>query len=151
MRQRKEVWMEIKRFEDLIAWQKARELTKQTYIMTRKEPFCKDFVLCSQIQRAAVSIMSNLAEGFERGSSAEFHQFIVIAKSSCAELRFTALCCIRCRLHRQWSVWCYQFSGLGSFQNHRWSESLRSQSKTQQITHCSLLVTRYLNLKSEGI
>ena len=77
----------VQRFEDLIAWQKARDLTKQIYILTRREPFCRDFGLCSQMQRAAVSIMANLAEGFERGSSAEFHQFIVIAKSSCAELR----------------------------------------------------------------
>lgn len=79
--------MKIEKFEDLIAWQKARELTRQIYIVTRQEPFCRDYGLSSQIQRAAVSIMSNLAEVFERGSSAEFHQFIVIAKSSCAELR----------------------------------------------------------------
>ena len=79
--------MKIEKFEDLIAWQKARELTRQIYIVTRQEPFCRDYGLSSQIQRAAVSIMSNLAEGFERGSSAEFHKFIVIAKASCAELR----------------------------------------------------------------
>src|SRR3989338_1080615 len=79
--------MKVKRFEDLIAWQKARELTRQIYLLTKKEPFSKDYVLREQIQRASVSIMSNLAEGFERGSSAEFHQFLVIAKASCAELR----------------------------------------------------------------
>jgi four helix bundle protein len=77
----------IERFEDLIAWQKARELTKQIYLLTRKEPFSRDFGLRDQIQRASVSIMSNLAEGFERGSRSEFHQFIVIAKGSCAEVR----------------------------------------------------------------
>jgi len=77
----------VQRFEDLIAWQKARDLAKQIYILTRREPFCRDFGLSSQMQRSAVSIMANLAEGFERVSSAEFHQFIVIAKSSCAELR----------------------------------------------------------------
>ena len=84
----------IERFEDLIAWQKARELTKQIYNVTAKKPFSSDFGLREQIQRAAVSIMSNLAEGFERGSSSEFHQFIVIAKASCAEVRsqlYTAL------------------------------------------------------------
>jgi four helix bundle protein len=84
----------IERFEDLIAWQKARELTKQIYTVTGKKPFSADFGLREQIQRAAVSIMSNLAEGFERGSSSEFHQFIVIAKASCAEVRsqlYTAL------------------------------------------------------------
>jgi four helix bundle protein len=77
----------IERFEDLIAWQKARELTKQIYLLTRNEPFSRDFGLRDQIQRASVSIMSNLAEGFERGSRSEFHQFIVIAKGSCAEVR----------------------------------------------------------------
>jgi four helix bundle protein len=77
----------VQRFEDLIAWQKARDLTKQIYLLSRQEKFCRDFGLCSQIQRSAVSIMANLAEGFERGSSSEFHQFIVIAKASCAEVR----------------------------------------------------------------
>lgn len=79
--------MKIEKFEDLIAWQKSRELTKRIYQITRQEPFCRDFGLASQIQRSAVSVMSNLAEGFERGSSSEFHQFIVIAKASCAEVR----------------------------------------------------------------
>ena len=78
--------MKVQSFEGLIAWQKARDLTKQIYCLTKREPFCRDFGLCSQMQRAAVSIMANLAEGFERGSSAEFHQFIVISKGSCAEL-----------------------------------------------------------------
>ena len=77
----------VERFEDLVAWQKARELTRQIYLLTKKEKFSRDFGLRSQIQRAAVSIMSNLAEGFERGGRAEFHQFVVIAKGSCAELR----------------------------------------------------------------
>ena len=74
-------------FEDLIAWQKARELTKAIYLATRQDVFAKDFGLCGQIQRAAVSIMSNIAEGFERGSNADFHRFLVIAKASCAEVR----------------------------------------------------------------
>ena len=79
--------MKVERFEDLVAWQKARELVKKIYTITKKEPFLKDFGLRDQIQRASVSIMSNLAEGFERGSSSEFHQFIVTAKASCAEVR----------------------------------------------------------------
>jgi len=77
----------VEKFEDLVAWQKARGLTKQIYHLTSKEPFSKDFGLRDQIQRASVSIMSNLAEGFERGRRSEFHQFIVIAKGSCAEVR----------------------------------------------------------------
>ncbi|MFC1868085.1 four helix bundle protein [Thermodesulfobacteriota bacterium] len=77
----------VERFEDLVAWQKARELMKQIYFLTNKEPFSKDFGLRDQIRRASVSIMSNLAEGFERSGRPEFHQFVVIAKGSCAEVR----------------------------------------------------------------
>ncbi len=77
----------VERFEDLIAWQKARELTGNIYRITRQGAFAKDFGLSGQIQRAAVSVMSNIAEGFERGGRSEFHQFLSIAKASCAELR----------------------------------------------------------------
>jgi len=77
----------IERFEDLIAWQKARMLTKRIYKITKEGEFSRDFGLRDQIRRAAVSIMSNLAEGFERGGRSEFHQFLVIAKGSCAELK----------------------------------------------------------------
>ena len=77
----------IERFEDLIAWQKARELTRAIYEVTRHGAFAKDYGLSGQIQRAAVSIMSNLAEGFERGGRGEFHQFLSTAKASCAEVR----------------------------------------------------------------
>ncbi len=77
----------IKRFEDLIAWQKARELNKAIYTVTSKGDFSRDFGLRDQIRRASVSIMSNIAEGFERMGKAEFHQFLVIAKASCAEVR----------------------------------------------------------------
>ncbi len=77
----------VQRFEDLIAWQKARELTKAIYVVTRANAFAKDFRLSSQIQSAAVSVMSNIAEGFERSSLKEFFQFLSIAKSSSAEVR----------------------------------------------------------------
>jgi four helix bundle protein len=77
----------IERFEDLIAWQKARKLTREIYEVTRQVPFAKDFGLSGQIQRAAVSIMSNISEGFERGSRGEFHRFLSTAKASCAEVR----------------------------------------------------------------
>ncbi|MCI0396222.1 MAG: four helix bundle protein [Chloroflexi bacterium] len=77
----------VERFEDLIAWQKARVLTRQIYAVTRGEAFAQDFRLAGQLQRAAVSIMSNITEGFERGGRAEFHQFLSVAKSSCAEVR----------------------------------------------------------------
>jgi len=77
----------ITKFEDLIAWQKARELTRRIDEITRAGEFAKDFRLSSQIQSAAVSIMSDIAEGFERGGLGEFHQFLSTAKASCAELR----------------------------------------------------------------
>ncbi len=79
--------MGVERFEDLIAWQKARALTKSVYEATRKENFAKDFGLAGQIQRAAASVMSNIAEGFERTKPAEFHHFLMIAKASCGEVR----------------------------------------------------------------
>lgn len=77
----------IQRFEDLLAWQKARELTREVYLATQAPNFARDFGLAGQVQRASVSIMANLAEGFERGSRAEFHQFLSVAKGSCAEVR----------------------------------------------------------------
>jgi four helix bundle protein len=77
----------VERFENLIASQKARKLTRAIYEATRQDVFAKDFGLSGQIQRAAVSIMSNIAEGFERGRHGEFHQFLSTAKASCAEVR----------------------------------------------------------------
>ena len=87
MRVRETKTDKVERFEDLIAWQKSRELTRQIYSVTNKGLFSKDFGLRDQIRRASVSTMSNLAEGFERGGRAEFHQFVVIAKGSSAEVR----------------------------------------------------------------
>ena len=77
----------IRSFQDLIAWQKARILTATIYKVTSEGSFARDFGLKDQIRRAAVSVTSNIAEGFERGRPAEFHQFLSIAKGSCAELR----------------------------------------------------------------
>lgn len=77
----------VQKFEDLIAWQKARALTRVLYKLTRDRAFVKDAGLVCQIQRAAVSIMANIAEGFERNRATEFHQFLSIAKGSCAEVR----------------------------------------------------------------
>ena len=77
----------VHRFEDLIAWQKARELTKRIYEATTREGFARDYGLKGQIQKASVSVMSNIAEGYERGSRPEFHRFLFMAKGSCAEVR----------------------------------------------------------------
>lgn len=79
--------MAVKQFEDLEVWKEARRLTQIIYRLTKGEKFSKDFALRDQIQRAAVSIMSNIAEGFERGGNQEFIQFLYVAKASCGEVR----------------------------------------------------------------
>jgi four helix bundle protein len=77
----------VERFEDLIAWQKARLLTQEIYKVTGQGEFAKDWGLRKQIREAAISVMSNIAEGFERSRPGEFHQFLSVAKGSCGELR----------------------------------------------------------------
>ena len=77
----------IERFEDIVAWQKARVLTKEIYGASKAGEFARDFGLRDQIQRASVSTMSNIAEGFERGGDKEFIQFLSHAKGSCGEVR----------------------------------------------------------------
>lgn len=76
--------MRIERFEDIIAWQKAEQLTKEIYGQMK---VVKDYGFKDQIQRATVSVMNNIAEGFERRSNKEFKQFLFIAKGSCGEVR----------------------------------------------------------------
>lgn len=77
----------IQKFEDIDAWQKARALTREVYAVTADGTFSKDFGLRDQIRRAAVSVMSNIAEGFDRGGVREFIQFLFIAKGSAAEVQ----------------------------------------------------------------
>jgi four helix bundle protein len=76
-----------KTFEELHIYQRARELTNAVYAATREAAFAPDRGLVDQIRRAAVSVMSNIAEGFERGAVTEFVQFLYIAKGSCGEVR----------------------------------------------------------------
>ena len=73
-------------FEDIEAWQMARRLTFDIYGASKKSPFAKDFGLQKQIRDASVSIMANIAEGFERSGSREFQQFLAIAKGSAGEV-----------------------------------------------------------------
>ncbi len=77
----------IQKFEDIIAWQKARVLTRDIYASTRIGAFERDFGLKDQIRRASVSTMSNIAEGFERGGDNEFIQFLSNSKGSCGEVK----------------------------------------------------------------
>ena len=76
-----------KRFEDLVAWQKARLLANDVYRITREGPLARDFGLRDQMQRAAVSVASNIAEGFERETIPDFIHFLFVAKGSAGELR----------------------------------------------------------------
>ncbi len=69
-------------FEDIQAWQKARELAAAVYAATSRCEFARDFALRDQMRRASVSVMSNIAEGFERGGDKEFRRFLCIAKGS---------------------------------------------------------------------
>ena len=77
----------ISKFEDIEAWQLAREMTKAIYAISNDGAFARDFGLRDQIRRASVSIMSNIAEGFERGGDKEFLQFVSLAKGSSGEVR----------------------------------------------------------------
>lgn len=79
--------IEHRRFEDLPVWQAGRQLVKEIYKITRTALFCKDSGLCDQIQRAVVSITSNIAEGHERGSTPDLIQFLFYAKGSAGEVR----------------------------------------------------------------
>ena len=77
----------FRRFEDIDAWKKAREVTKLVYSETRQHEFSKDFGLCNQIRKACVSIMANIAEGFGRFSDKEFANFLNIAIGSAYEVQ----------------------------------------------------------------
>jgi four helix bundle protein len=79
--------VKIKKFEDLESWKKARKLTNAIYQATAAASFTRDFGLKDQIRRASISILSNIAEGFERGGDKEFLQFLAVAKGSCGEVR----------------------------------------------------------------
>ena len=74
--------MKVRKFEDLEVWQIARDLSVEIYRATQDGKFSRDFGLRDQIRRAAVSVMSNIAEGFDRYSRAEFKQFLSIARGS---------------------------------------------------------------------
>jgi four helix bundle protein len=77
----------IERFEDLLAWQRSMDLVVHVYELSSSGRFARDFALSDQIHRAAISVPSNIAEGFERRSRAEFHHSLTISKGSCGEVR----------------------------------------------------------------
>lgn len=77
----------ISRFEEIESRKRARKFTNEIYRVTSTGRFSRDFALRDQIRRAAISILSNIAEGFERGGDNEFLQFLSVAKASCGEAR----------------------------------------------------------------
>ena len=79
--------MRIDRFEDIEAWQLARELTRKIYSLTKKPPFSKDYGLKDQIRAAAGSSMHNIAEGFDAETTPEFIRFLSYAQRSCTEIQ----------------------------------------------------------------
>ena len=79
--------MKVKRFEDLDCWKKSRKLSGTVYQVTSAGKFARDFALKDQIRRASISMLSNIAEGFERGGDKEFLHFLAMAKGSCGEVR----------------------------------------------------------------
>jgi len=78
---------EISRFEDLEAWKLARELARKIYRLTKSGLFAKDYGFTEQLRRAAISVMNNIAEGFDRGTNKDFVKFLFIARGSAAEVR----------------------------------------------------------------
>ena len=79
--------MKIEQFEDIQGWQEARALTKMIYELTNRYPFKRDLKLCGQVQDASVSIMANIAEGFDRQSKKEFVKFLYYASGSASEVQ----------------------------------------------------------------
>jgi len=78
--------LKIEKFEDIKAWQKAREFVKEIYILTNKGNFSKDFGLKDQVRRASVSIMANIAEGFDSQSDQEFKKYLGYSRRSATEV-----------------------------------------------------------------
>jgi four helix bundle protein len=77
----------FKRFEEIESWKRARKLTNKIYQLSSRGDFARDFTLKDQVRRACVSIMSNIAEGYDRSGTKEFVQFLATAKGSAAEVR----------------------------------------------------------------
>jgi len=79
--------MKVTRFEDLEIWQLARELCREVFRLTSKEPFCNDYKFRDQMRASSGSVMDNIAEGFSRGGNKEFVQFLSVSNGSCGEVR----------------------------------------------------------------
>lgn len=89
----------IKSYKDLVVWNKSIELVELIYTLSKQLPEAEKFTLCNQMQRAAISIPSNIAEGSRRGSRKDYRQFCLIALGSCAELNTQLIICRRVYSH----------------------------------------------------
>ena len=87
----------FKSFEDIESWQLARRLANEIYVISGHGKFAKDFVLRDQMHRASISVLSNIAEGYERGGNAEFVQFLSVAKGSVGEIRAQTYVALDCQ------------------------------------------------------
>lgn len=112
----------IRRFEEIKAWQEARELAKLVYATTCRGGISRDFGLCGQMQRAAVSVGSNIAEGFARNGNKEFSKFLWIARGSAAEIQSQA----------------YTAKDVGYFSDAQFAKIY------EKAESCSLLIYRFL-------
>jgi hypothetical protein len=134
----------IERFEDLVAWQRARVLTANIYPMTAAQSMASNYGLKNQIRRAAVSIMSNIAEGFERGKASEFHQFLSVAKSIMRRGSIPAVCRVRRRLFVGGRLWPIDELGARSWSNHRRTSCFRGKTKKRRnVVDRSSLMTHH--------
>jgi len=135
--------MKVQGFEDLNVYQRARELTNRIYELTREGTFARDFGLVDQIRRASVSIMSNIAEGFERGTYAEFVQFLYIAKGSCGEVRAQTSIAfdqkyISAEIYEDLTDRCRRISGMLSNLIHYLRQPQFAGKRTQKTSYKSL-------------
>ena len=110
----------ITRYEDIVAWQEGRALVKAVYATTAKSPFVSDYGLKDQIRRAAVSVCSNIAEGFDRRGNREFVRFLWIAKGSSAEV----------------SSQLYNALDLGYISKEEFESLFASSKKICEMLHC---------------
>lgn len=124
----------ITRFEDIEAWQTARKLTNIVYDFTSNENFARDFGLKNQIQRAAVSVMSNIAEGFESHTQAQFLELLGRARGSAGEVRSQLYIALdRNYINQAQFNEAYNLADKASRQIYRFMSYLKSQPNTRRV------------------
>jgi four helix bundle protein len=114
----------FKTFEQIDGWQKSRELTKQVYSLTAKGGFARDYGPKDQMRRACVSVMSNIAEEFERSGTREFIQFLATAKGSAGEVRSQLCVALDQRYLPKEETDTVTSNRCGNWPNDQWSHEL---------------------------